>query len=838
MDFSQYAAKNKEEILKEFNTSLETGLSQTEVRKRLKEFGLNEIKERKTKWIYILTRQFKSPFVWLLLIAALLSFLFNEEINACLIIFFVFINVLIGFYQEYHSERIIGLLKKYVSRKTQVLRDGKRIITETNELVLGDIIKVEAGDLIPADIRFLKENDLTVDESILSGESAPIRKISGEIKEKISQFFQAENIGFCGTTVASGEGEAAVLATGENTVLGGIGRLADETIRVSGFEKQVAKLSKFILKIIILSLIFVFAANLLIKGGRVDFAELLVFFIALAVSVIPEALPIVTTFSLSKGALKLAKNKVVVKRLSAIEDLGGIEILCTDKTGTLTENKLTVSEIYPSCSEKTLFYAALANSLLIGKKHTPNNSFDLAIWEALPFERRNELNSCRKIAETPFEPERRRNNVLVKSGEHYELVVRGAPEEIIKLCPGIKDFKSLNQWIDIEGKRGKRVIAVAKKEILIKNHFNLRKEENGLEFLGAVSFFDPLKKTAFEAAQKAEELGIQIKILTGDDPKVAGAVARQIGLIKSGEEVVTGDELDEMVFERLPEILEKFSVFARVSPRQKYKIIQLLQEKKEVGFLGEGINDAPALKIANVAIAVNDASDIARQSADIILLKKNLKVIVDGIAEGRRVFANTLKYIKSTLSSNFGNFYAVAAASLMIDFLPMLPLQILLLNLLSDFPMIAIAADNVDAAELKRPKSHNIKEIASIAVVLGLVSSVFDFIFFKLFHKISPKVLQTNWFIASILTELVFIFSIRTKLLFFKAKKPSKLLLGLSIISFISVIALPYSHFGQKTFNFIKPAIDHIFLILFIVAVYFIVSESAKLIYYQRAREK
>lgn len=835
MELFQYTIKNTDEILEEYGADPNKGLSSAGVKQRLEKYGFNEITIKAVHWWQILSRQFKSPFIYLLIGAAILAFALREIIDAIMILLFLFVNAALGFYQEFRSEHTLRLLKKYTASYVKVMRGGKEIACAAEEIVPGDIIVLETGDKIPADVRFLDVYNTTVDESILTGESAPVNKTNDILTDVAKDYYQALNLGFSGTIVVSGKAKAVALATGKRAVLGRITRLEVETRRVSSFEKGIASFSSFILKLVLATLVLVFLAHIFFKQG-VDFITLTIFSIALAVSVIPEALPVVTTFSLSRGALRLAKKKVVVKRLSAIEDLGGIEILCVDKTGTLTENSLTVAEIYPDSSPDTLIYANLSASSLEKNKLEP---FDIALWKHLPKEHRKRVSQCKRIMDMPFDPGRRRNLILVAKENKLELIVRGAPEEILKLTSNISaaEKKSISRWISQQGAQGRRVLAVAKKEITrdgseLKN-INLKEEETGLTFLGVIAFLDPIKPSAFEAVKQAEELGVKIIIITGDSKETAGAVARQIGLVASPEDVISAEELEAM---RLPEQLmavEKYKVFARVSPEQKYNIIRLLQEKYEVGFLGEGINDAPALKIAGVSLVVQSASDIARDAADIVLLQKNLKVILDGIKEGREVFTNTTKYIKATLASNFGNFYAVAIASLLIDYLPMLPVQILLLNLLSDFPMIAISTDTVDKKEISSPKKYNAKDIILVAIILGIVSTVFDFIFFGIFYRISPQVLQTNWFMGSIFTELLLLFSIRSRGFFLRAQRPSAAVIWLTALAFIATAIIPFTAVGQELFKFIRPTIHHLLIIISIAAAYLFCNEIVKLLYYK-----
>jgi len=838
MPWTDFASQTKKEILNSFQTA-ETGLTEQEAKKRLIQYGPNQIVARKLRWWRVFGRQFKSPFIYLLFAAIIIAFALGEIIDGLMILSFIIINTILGFAQEYHSEKSIELLKKYVVSRAKIIRDGKETLINAAELVPGDLILIENGDVVPADLRLIDAENLLLNESNLTGEPTPVMKNAAPLSLKTKSINDASNILFSSTAIASGNGLGVVIATGKKTVMGEVTKLTVETNRESNFEKGIAKFSKFILKMILIILLFVFLANLLIKKGETSWAEMALFSIALAVSVIPEALPVVTTMSLSRGSMRLAKNKVVVKRLSAVEDLGSIEVLCTDKTGTITENKLTVAEINAENSSSALFYAALASSFLGQGKRETNNSFDIAIWQKLDEKDKKLFANYTRTREIPFDPERRRNCVVVKekNGEYF-LISRGAGENILPLCSNInkEKQKELFFWLKKEGLAGRRAIAIAEKKIMV--DCKILEEEKNLNFIGIISFEDPIKPSARYAIEQAKKMGVEVKILTGDAKEVATAVALKIGLIKNLTESITGDELEKMPEEKQLEMVAKYDVFARVSPKQKYEIIRLLQHNKEVGFLGEGINDAPALKLANVALVVESASDIARDAADIVLLKKSLAVIIDGIKIGREIFANTIKYLKITLISNFGNFYALAVASLIITFLPMLPAQILLLNLLSDFPMIAIAMDNVDTEELRRPRIYNIREVTLMAIIFGLVSTFFDFIFFAIFYQKGPSVLQTNWFIGSVLTELALIYSIRTKLIFWKARRPSFILSGLCIAAVAATIILPLSHFGKTFFKFTAPTPTYFLLTISVAAAYFILTEIIKKFYYKTTTQK
>lgn len=812
MSFAPYTSRSVAESLRAVDGAM-CGLSAPEAARRLAEHGPNVLSRQSVRWWRVLLRQFASPFLYLLAAAALLAACLGQPVDALMITAFVLMNAGLGFGQEYHSERAVELLRSFVTARARVRRDGAYAAVDSRELVVGDVVVVETGDVVQADVRFLETEGLSVDESALTGESVPAKKYANALAVETSEAYQAENIGFAGTTVVSGRGVGVVIATAASTQMGEVGTLAGAANEPSAFEKGIGRFSMFILKTIVVTLMVVFAANVAIKGAGVDIPELLIFSIALAVSVIPEALPLVITTTLSRGALRLARANVVVKRLSAIEDLGSIQVLCTDKTGTITENKMEVAQVTSADPDRCLYLAAAASSFLGDRQAQPNNAFDLAVWNRLDAPARARVMAEPRSHEVPFDPVRRWNSVMVGD----QLVVRGAVEEVTQMTGAVP---GVDAWARAQGIEGRRVLAVAS-----------GKSEKTLAFVGAISFEDPVKDGATDAVAQAKQLGVQVKILTGDSREVAVSVATRIGLIVSDAEAMTGEEWEALSDEARLAAAQSHAVFARVSPQQKYRLIQTLRATQEVGFLGEGINDAPALKMASVGIVVDGASDIARESADIVLLRHSLDVIIGGIREGREVFANTVKYIKATLASNFGNFLAVAVATLLVDYLPMLPIQILLVNLLSDFPMIAIATDRVDADELASPRSYDLKDIVYAATVIGLVSTVFDFIFFALFSRVSPEVLHTNWFIGSILTELVLIFSIRTRKPFWKGTRPSGVLFWLSASAFAATLIIPFTNLGDRVFRLMTPSRNDLLLILGIVVLYFIVTETVKLAY-------
>lgn len=839
MAWQEFASLDVVDACKKMGSTCEQGLSQAEAKQRLTQYGRNLINSNHTSAARIFLRQLTSPFIYLLLVAALLSFALQNWAEGAMVIIFIAINAVLGFFQEYRSEKTAQMLSRLITWQSRVIREGREQLIATEELVPGDILVLATGDKVGADARLVSVQNFSVDESALTGESVAVSKQSERLIKPKDELNAAHNLVFAGTAVVGGKALAMVIASGRNTEFGQIAGLVEKTRRVSSFEVGISKFSTFILKLVLVTLAFVLLLNFLIKGGSLDWVELLIFAIALAIGVIPEALPLVMTFSFSKGAAQLAKKKVVVKRLSAVEDLGNIEILCSDKTGTLTENRLSVADRFASTAGQE--EEVLLLSLLAATPETEGRDpFDEAIRLAAGKSGRQWLDNFKILFDSPFDPKYLRNNVLASRDDKMLFMVRGALEVIAPMCKR-GELKAASAWAQAQGHLGRRVLAIASKPVKKLDFDNFcahfRDEEKGLTLNGLISFADPVKTSTISAVRKAQSLGVDIKIITGDSADVAGAVGVEVGLCANLNEVMTAAEFNLLNEAGKQEALRRYHIFARVAPHQKYELIKRLQETHSVGYLGDGINDAPALKVAGVSLAVNNASDIAREAADIILLENDLNIIIDGVRAGRAIFANSIKYIKATLASNFGNFYAVAVASLLIDYLPMLPLQILLLNLVSDFPMIAIAGDNVDDEELLSPRKYEVKDIIIAALSLGVISTIFDFVFFALFSRISPAVLQTNWFIASTLTELVFIFSIRSRLFFLRARRPGRALFWLTIPAAAVALIIPYTHFGQEFFHFAPPQPQHLLWIVGVAALYLASTEVFKLLYYRQKAE-
>jgi len=845
MQWSHYTNKDIKEVFLELKTS-PTGLTKKEAMARQEKYGLNELKNRGNSVLDILFNQFKSPFFYLLFIAALVSLFIGEKTDSVVILIFISINIFLGFFQEFRAEKTVSLLKNIIASKIKVIRDGKEVIIEKKDLVPGDIVHLVAGDIVPAELRITQQESLLVDQSVLTGESLPIVKTVGPLPKEEKEIFKANNILFTGTSVISGRAGGVVVSIGAQTALGQIAKEVSKKRPQGIYEKNLIYFCRLILKIVVSTVAVIFLLNLIIKGTN-NFFEFSLFCVALVVSILPEALPAIVILALSRGSLKMAKENVVVKRLSAIEDLGNIEILCTDKTGTLTLNKLSLEKVVSFSKDKALLYGILSDQTLktdtVGlhdeHKISSKDPFVVALLARSNYGIISDLKKFTMVKELSFDSFRMRSSVLVRNikGEHM-LITKGAPEVILGICSDFSHGYKKNEIKEDatrEGQDGKRVLAIAYKKLekLGQASPNMsKKDERAMTFLGYFVFEDPLKNTAEEAIRLSKKLGVKIKIITGDSKEVAGFVSKKTGLISNAADVILGEDLEKMQTDEFDNACQDNAVFARVSPDVKHKIIVSLQKKYEVGFLGEGINDVPALKAANVGIAVSEATDIAKEASDVVLLQKDLRVIVNGIKDGRVIFSNINKYIKCALANNFGNFYSIASISLFISFLPLLPLQILLGNLLSDFPLISIVTDSVDIEELRKPKNYQLHNVLPLIISLGLVSTLFDFVFFLIFYKNSPMTIQTLWFIETILTEIFLIFVIRTRHLFWKAKRPSFALLLFTIIDGLVIIFLPFTKFGQRVFHFAAPPLSGLFIILLLLIAYIGLSELVKLIYF------
>lgn len=828
MEKNEVLKLNQLEFLQKIKSSV-LGLSEEEAGKRLIGCGLNVVGKKNVNAIKVFTHQFQNSFVYLLIIASLISYWVKDYTGGTVILIILLINTILGFYQEYKSEKIVEKLSKFITNQVRVKRGGQNFLIEESKIVPGDIVTIKEGDIIPADIRLLTVEDLQVNESQLTGESALVsKKVSKESVATVNDLL------FTGSIIEKGEGIGVVYATAKNTELGIIARLSTETKKQTKYEESMQSFSMFLMKITLVGLSIVFIAKLILRGGFSDITNLLLFVIAVAIAVVPEVFPVIATVTLTNGAMKLAKKHVVVRRLSSLEDLGNVNLLCTDKTGTITENKMVINKIVSSNNELFQKFAYAAITPLKIKKRRNPNSYDDAFLNYVPENIVQEAKDLIILKELSFDPDAKRRRVVLfdnKNNLHY-LIVIGAPEVILDITHKDKKDEYLHV-IQEEGSEGLHHIALSFKSISYTEDFDILKNEDNLIFLGYVSFKDPLRSTVKDTIIHAKELGINVKILTGDSREVSQYIGKQIGLAEEGKIVYLGDELDKMSPEEFKNAVINSNIFARVSPTQKYNIIKILKEKYIVAYQGDGINDAPALKMADVAIAVNTATDIAKENADIVLLNESLEVIINGIKYGRSIFININKYIKYTMVSNFGKFIALSILYLTSVNLPMLPIQILLTSLITDIPMIAISSDTVENEEIVAPEKHNTKGLILISLILGIPTAFFYLLYFFIVHAQSQKLLSTNLYVFFTFIALIVFYSIRTKRSFWRTRPPSTLLNISFGLAFIFSSAMVYIGIFQNWFSFVSLSKITIILMLLLTVLYFFTIDIIKVMYYK-----
>jgi len=808
------------------------GLTSEQAHERLEKYGKNTFEKENSKPALIFFRQFLNPLTFILIFAAGLSFFLKEYPDSIVIAVIIIINCFLSFIQEYRSAKAVEKLSKLVERSVTVIRNGMKSVINTIELVPGDVIILRNGDIVPADAEVVESNDLLVNESQLSGESVPLDKAAGD---KV----------FAGSVIEKGLCKCTVYATGKLTELGKIAKLSRETHTATPIAKSLSAFSFTLLKIIGATIVLLISIKAFTMSPGESFGETLLFIIALAMTSVPEALPMITTITLSSGAIALGKQKVIVKRLSGVEALGRINLLCTDKTGTLTEDILqvvgTVSD-NPNLLSK-FFYASIEDKNLTDSKHI--NSFDKAILNFVPDEIKKESEKLKNIRVIPFEPaERRRRIVICDEAENkYYFIVVGALEILLKLCE-VKDYSSYENVISESQNNGVRQLALAYKEIEYKDGLEVFPTEDNLILLGSVSMADPLRKSAKESILQAGALGVGVKILTGDSREVAYYIGRQVGLLAEGEKVFTGEELIKLSEAELGSVLEKHSVFARVTPAQKYSIVKSLKTCYVVGYLGDGINDAPSLKVADVGVAVHNATDVAKNSADIILTEDGLDVIINGIKLGRSVFVNIGKYIKHAMIGNLGNFFSLIFFYLVFAAdIPMLAIQLLIANLIQDMPLLTVFSDNVEPEIIAKPQTADkFKSLIVTFMPLGFVAAVYYLLFFLYTGTTTTPLTQSILFLFYNITQILVIVSIRTERGYlWQGSFPSKLLLS-SILFFIGLsVAIIYIPFIASFMGLTAvPIGDFAVLLAFAVSFIFLLDFCKVQIYKfgQRTRDR
>jgi len=819
------------------------GLSIEKAKNLLAECGPNTFRpSRKDTLIWQFLSRFKNPLVVVLLIASSVSALTGEVTNFAIISSIVLLSVTLDFVQEFRANAAADKLRQSVSVRATVLRDGQPQNIAVSEVVPGDVCLLSAGDLIPADALVLEAKDFFVNQSLLTGEAFPVEKRPGQLVASATEMQEANNAVFMGTSVISGSAKIVVVQTGMQTAIGEIADSIEKPTQASSFELGTRRFGMLIMWLTVVLVLFVLLVN---AWFHKPWLESFLFAVALAVGLTPELLPMVVSVTLSRGAIRLAKLQMIVKRQTSIQDLGSMDVFCTDKTGTLTEAKIRLErhvDVQGQSSTRVLELAYLNSFFETGLK----SPLDDAILQHETVD----VSAWKKIDEIPFDFERRCVSVLVDNGKQRWLVVKGAAEDMLRLCTHyeVQTDASLTQLaIDDLAEAhvrdayhaletdGLRVLGVAWREVPQDHAVAVVNDESALVLSGFAAFLDPPKESAASALSELQKIGVTIKVVTGDSDLVTQHVCQQLNIEVQG--VLTGKEIALLDDQTLQRRVETANLFCRVNPGQKQRVILALKANQHVvGYMGDGINDAPSLHAADVGLSVDSAVDVAKAAADIILLKQDLNVLHAGVLEGRRTFGNIMKYIMMGTSSNFGNMFSMAGAALFLPFLPMLPTQILLNNILYDISEIPIPLDDVDAQETAQPRVLDLRFIRNFMLLIGPISSLFDFLTFYVLIEVlkaEEKLFQTGWFVESLCTQVLVIFVIRTRGNPFKSK-PHPLLALTSIAIVVTAIVLPLTPLGMY-FGFVAPPARFYGILAIMVMAYLCIVQMGKQLFYRYA---
>lgn len=795
-DFWSY---DKDDVLKKLDVS-ESGLSSKEACDRIDTYGKNIFEERKSESQFmIFLSQFKSPITMILIFAAILSIFMKDYSDGIIILIIIMISSILSYLHESKAKDAVKKLLSSVSVTSSVLRDGDFVELDNADLTLGDVISVKTGDMIPADCLILEGNSLSTDESSLTGETFPVEKVSGKIPANTT-LSQRKNALWMGTHVISGSGKAIVVNLAKDSEFGKITASLSQKDSDTDFEKGIKDFGSLILHVTTLLIGLIFIFNIILNK---PFLESFMFALALSVGLTPQMLPAIISVNLSQGAKRMSEQGVIVKKLNAIENFGSMTIMCSDKTGTITKGKVKLDRalnFYGEELEDISKFAAINSYFQEGYA----NPIDQAILSA----NKEDFSAYKKLFEIPYSFENKILSVMVKTGSDLSnknlMVTKGAFESIVNICKSYeKADGSIGDISEIRGQifdlftkfssQGYRVLGLAYKDLSDESDFENEKAKDMI-FKGFLLFIDPLKEDIKEVISQMNDLGVALKMITGDNCEIAKNIGSQIGL--DPEKILLGQDLSSYSVSQLNKKVLDIDIFAEISPNQKEKIIRAYKEAGEiVGYMGDGINDAPAIKQADVGISVDTAADTAKDAASIVLLQNSLKVLLSGIKEGRRTFINTLKYIFVATSANFGNMFSMAGASIFLKFLPLLPKQILLTNLLTDFPSLQIASDSVDEAWLEKPVKWDMKFIKKFMIVFGITSSLFDYLtFFVLvfIFKADEKLFQTGWMLESVISAMVVMLIVRTARPFIKSKPSKGLLIAILSVSIV-LISIIYS---------------------------------------------
>lgn len=845
-ELKKLAFLSERELFMELRTSI-NGLSSEDAKERLEEYGENRVDAQKPTPAWLLFIEgFKDPFVLVLAALAIVSFVTSDYEAAIVMLVMILASVIITFVQEYRSQKASLALKELIENTCAVTRDGRTKEIPMDEVVPGDIVTLATGDMIPADAVLIWTKDLFVNQSSLTGESMPVEKFveAGVKKDEDISALDLDDLVFMGTDVLSGQGRAIILKTGQETFFGDIARNATSKRGKTAFDVGLTRVSKLLLRMVMVLFPVVFLINGLTKG---DWTSAFFFAIAVAVGLTPEMLPMIVTSNLAKGALALSKQKVIVKELPSIQNLGSMDVLCTDKTGTITEDRVVlVKHLNPLGKENQ---AVLAMTYLNSHYQTGwKNLMDIAVLNY--FEENNcklPFNDVVKIDEIPFDFSRRRLTVVVKADHHQIMVTKGAVEEMEKVCKyaeidgktvllddALKEkMRNVNMKMN---EQGMRVLTVAVKKDAHSDATYSVADEKDMTLIGFMGFLDPAKESAISAIKSLHEHGVTVKVLTGDNAIVAKKVCQDVGIGVTN--VLLGTDIEVLSDEELMGQVDETNLFAKLNPMQKSRLIEVIQKKGHtVGFMGDGINDAPALRKADVGISVDTAADITKDASSIILLEKSLNVLETGVIEGRRVFSNMMKYIKFTISSNFGNVFSILVASAFLPFLPMLSIQLLVQNLIYDMAQLTIPWDNVDEEELVKPVRWEIGDLFKFTISIGPVSSIFDILTFLVMWFVlgantvaQQSLFQTGWFLVGLTTQTLVVHMVRTRKLPFVESRASWPVILTSLLAIVTGFVLVLSPL-RTVFDFtVLPPQYWMWFVLIIVG-YLITIEIAKRVY-------
>ena len=839
-EYKKLVELSNDELLDKYDSSIE-GLSLKEVIKRREVYGKNILKEEKKKSILsFIIDSFKDPFIYILIVLAVINFSLGDRLGSLIIILLAIISSTIRLVQDYSAYKFDLKLKSKLFTVISTIRDNKVKDINIKDIVPGDIIELNAGSIIPSDVILLEVKDLFINQSIFTGESVPIEK---KINSGGDSLLDLERICFMNSSVVSGSGKALVIKTGKNTYLGTIAKDMLTTKKITNFQKEMNAVSKTLIEAMLVITVLVFILNTLIHH---DIMQALLFAISVAVGITPSMLPMIVNVNLSKGSKSLAKKETLVKRSEAIENLGSIDTLCTDKTGTLTEDKI-VLQLYLNSDFKEdreiLTYAYLNSHYSTGIK----NLIDKAI---ISYAKNKGLLISRyqKIDEIPFDYERRKASVIVRDEDKVLMLTKGAIKEVLDSCNKIrhqgKTIKLTNEFKDkiLEkakelNKEGMQVIALALKETkTISKSYN---DDKDLTFIGLVAFLDPIKKGVSRVIKDLRKVGVNTKILTGDNPDATKTICTLAGF--NSDNILTGPDIEKLTSDELKVKVEEVDVFARLTPLQKELIVNTLKDNGHVvGYMGDGVNDAPSLIKADVGISVNDATSIAKEASDIILLRKSLKVVYDGVIEGRKVYGNIMKYMKMALSASFGDCFSVLIASIFLPFLPMIPIQFLLQDLLYDLSQTAIPFDDVDKEFLITPHKWDTSDLKRFMVIMGLVASVIDVVAFLIFYFVlgfnSNNVIlfQTAWFIEGVISQTMIVHFVRTSKIPFIESIANKYLLLSTSLCIIASIILPILLVNIKSFHFAYLPVAFYFYVIILLILYMVIEEIVKRLYIKK----